>query len=56
MALGGVIEHEAEFVKGFDGREVGVVDDGDDGPAPAVTVPSRHWMGVVLLMRLEGKI
>jgi hypothetical protein len=36
VVLGEVLEHEAEFVEGFDGQEVGVVDDRDDGPAPAV--------------------
>lgn len=39
MVLGEVFEEEAEFAKGFDGDEVGVVDDGNDDFSPGVEVP-----------------
>ena len=31
VVFGEVFEHEAQFVEGFDGQEVGIVDDGDEG-------------------------
>ncbi len=36
VVFGEVLEHEAQFVEGINGQEVGVVDDRDDGSASGV--------------------